>query len=633
MPKDKKSKINDIKKLRQILDSPYDPKISAFKDNKNLESIRQRLSGESSKTDMKYASTDVLSKKYGSLEPRVTIYQKEEKAVPPEIKKLEPDERIEDVKDGFPEEDLLDDVDLYEIEKVDITEPDFLEVKPKETTKKQEEIPKEAEVFLPIPEPAKKEKAKDMEVADEELPEWEPVEETKPEETVDEQEGKISEEFPEFEKIDEKVEPQPPNTEIEKEILTREPVSEESVKEKIVELPEEPQKERKAVRTTGEKEQQKVRILSFLKERKREKKKREKESLEGLETKRSKKFDSEMVVGGKENEENILKKLESEGEKKKVKGITADVEEEVPTWEPVEETKPEETVDEQEGKISEEFPEFEKIDEKVEPQPPNTETEKEIPTWEPVSEENVKEEIVELPEEPKEDKPFDKDREKISKEKERKAKIAEKENEVELKRQEKEQRVSGREEQRLKKIKEKKALIAARKKEREAKKAEKEKKRKLREKQKEEQRLKKIKEKKALIAAREKERVARIAEMEKRAELKKQEKEQRAKKKETAKQETVSPVKSISEIEELTEWESYDVEEEIPEIEHHAAKPYKYGGYTLYEKEIKTSAGKKRTIHFFSKKKPDIGEAVQLPKGYGVKINKRTKLPYLKKKK
>ncbi|EMR75511.1 hypothetical protein MBGDF03_00647 [Thermoplasmatales archaeon SCGC AB-540-F20] len=71
----------------------------------------------------------------------------------------------------------------------------------------------------------------------------------------------------------------------------------------------------------------------------------------------------------------------------------------------------------------------------------------------------------------------------------------------------------------------------------------------------------------------------------------------------------------------------------MPEIEHHAAKPYTQGDYTLYEKEMKTSAGKKRTIHFFSKKKPDIGEAVQLPEGYGVKINKRTKLPYLKKKK
>ena len=579
MPKDKKSKINDIKKLRQILDNHYDPKTSAFKDNKNLESLRQRLSGESSKTDMKYASTDVLSNKYGSLEPRVTIYQKEEKTVPPEIKKLEPDERIEDVKDESPEEDLLDDVDLYEIEKVDITEPNFLEVKPKETTKKQDEIPKEAEVFLPIPEPAKKEETKDIEVAGEELPEWEPIEETKSEETVDEQEGKISEELPEFEKIDE--------------------------------LPEEPQKEREAVRTTGEKEQQKVRILSFLKERKREKKKREENNLEGLEPKRSKKFESEMVVGGKENEENILKKVESEGEKKKVKGITADVDEELPTWEPVEELKSEETLDEQEGKISEEFQDFEKIDEEVEPQTDNTENEQEIPTWEPVSDENVKEEIVDLSKEPKE----------------------EKEKEVEPKKQETEQRVRGRKEQRLKKIEEKKALIAVRKKERETKKAEKEKKRELREKQKEEQRLKKIEEKKALIAAREKERVERIADMEKKAELKKQKKEQRPKKKETSKQETVSPVKSISEIEELTEWESYDAEEEIPEIEHHVAKPYKYGDYTLYEKEIKTSAGKKRTIHFFSKKKPDIGKAVQLPKGYGVKINKRTKLPYLKKKK
>ena len=46
-----------------------------------------------------------------------------------------------------------------------------------------------------------------------------------------------------------------------------------------------------------------------------------------------------------------------------------------------------------------------------------------------------------------------------------------------------------------------------------------------------------------------------------------------------------------------------------------------------------TTAGKKRTIHFFSKNKPDVGEPIQLPKGYEVKVNTKTGLPYLKKKK
>ncbi len=632
MPKDKKSKKDIIEILHQILDNPHDPKFKAstFEENKNLDSIRKRLSGESLKTDRKYISSDFLPKKYDSLEPRVTIYQKEEKITPPEIKKLEPGERAEEVKDEFHEEDLFDDVDLYEIEKVDISEPEFLEVRPKETTKKQEEVSEEAEVFLPVPEPVEKEKTKDMKVADEELPEWESVEETKPEEAVEKKEGKISEEFPEFEKIDEEAEPQPPSGETEEEIPTWEPVSEERVKEEIVELPEESkeekpseegiekiskEKEKESRIARREREQQKVRILSFLKERKRKKKEREEQKSEELGKKGSKKISGEIVIGDKESEENILKKLEAKAEWREVKEITGDVEKEAIEWESEEETKPEETVEKKEGKISE----FEKIDEEAEPQPPSGETEEEIPTWEPVSEERVKEEIVELPEESKEEKPPEEGIEKISKEKEKESRIAEKERLAELKRQE-------REEQRLKKIEAKRALIEARKKEKEAEKAKKEKERKLREKQKEKQRLKIIEEKKALIEAREKEKESRIAEKERLSELKKRKKEQRAKEK------VVSPSKSISEVEELTEWASYDAEEEIPDIDS-TAEFYKHGDYTLYMKEIKTPTGKKRTIHFFSKKKPDLGEAIPLPEGYKVMINKKTKLPYLRKKK
>ena len=49
MPKNKKSKIGNIEKLRKILDGPYDVKTSPSEGNENLESIRQRLTGESNK--------------------------------------------------------------------------------------------------------------------------------------------------------------------------------------------------------------------------------------------------------------------------------------------------------------------------------------------------------------------------------------------------------------------------------------------------------------------------------------------------------------------------------------------------------------------------------------------------------
>ena len=101
MSKGKKSKINKMEKLRQILDNPYDPKIkkSISKDNENLESIRQRLSGEPSKADMKHALDDILSKKYGSLKPKVAVHTKKEKIVQPKTKQFEVTEQASDVKD------------------------------------------------------------------------------------------------------------------------------------------------------------------------------------------------------------------------------------------------------------------------------------------------------------------------------------------------------------------------------------------------------------------------------------------------------------------------------------------------------------------------------------------------------
>ena len=62
-------------------------------------------------------------------------------------------------------------------------------------------------------------------------------------------------------------------------------------------------------------------------------------------------------------------------------------------------------------------------------------------------------------------------------------------------------------------------------------------------------------------------------------------------------------------------------------------KGYRHRGYTLYRKEIKLGSDKKRTINFFSKEKPDDGKPVQLPDGYEVKVNRKTGVPYIKRKK
>jgi len=76
------------------------------------------------------------------------------------------------------------------------------------------------------------------------------------------------------------------------------------------------------------------------------------------------------------------------------------------------------------------------------------------------------------------------------------------------------------------------------------------------------------------------------------------------------------------------EWKSFAKGETTEEQE-----GYRHGDYTLYVKDVETKSGKKRTVHFFSKGEPEEGEPAKLPKGYEVKVNKRTRVPYIKKKK
>jgi Holliday junction resolvasome RuvABC DNA-binding subunit len=80
------------------------------------------------------------------------------------------------------------------------------------------------------------------------------------------------------------------------------------------------------------------------------------------------------------------------------------------------------------------------------------------------------------------------------------------------------------------------------------------------------------------------------------------------------------------------EWESFD-EKKISESEKKEIEGFMHGDYTLYEKVIETKDGKKRKVRFFSIAQPEDGEPIELPKDYEVKENKKTGLPYLKKKK
>jgi len=58
---------------------------------------------------------------------------------------------------------------------------------------------------------------------------------------------------------------------------------------------------------------------------------------------------------------------------------------------------------------------------------------------------------------------------------------------------------------------------------------------------------------------------------------------------------------------------------------------YKHEGWTLYTRNVKLKGGRNQTIYFFSKRSPKSGTPCDLPNGYTVGVNRRTGLPYLKK--
>ncbi len=201
MSKEKKSKVDDINKLRKILDNPSDPNTKKLitDDENTLDSLRKRLVGETSK---KQVTSDGFLRKFDSLEPKVTIHPKTHispRAMPiqPKIEtKIEPTTALPEftlVSTPTPapsplHEFLFAAEELYEVEKVEILIPEFLEVQAKETDMK----PQQTATTMKQDEPLDDEQN---------IPEWQPVHTTQYEEKHQRDEQPKQVIVPEFERI------------------------------------------------------------------------------------------------------------------------------------------------------------------------------------------------------------------------------------------------------------------------------------------------------------------------------------------------------------------------------------------------------------------------------------------------
>jgi len=58
---------------------------------------------------------------------------------------------------------------------------------------------------------------------------------------------------------------------------------------------------------------------------------------------------------------------------------------------------------------------------------------------------------------------------------------------------------------------------------------------------------------------------------------------------------------------------------------------YTHEGWTLYTRDVTLKGGRKQTIYYFSKRTPKSGRPCDKPDNMVVGVNKRTGLPYLKK--
>ena len=534
MVRERKSKDNDLEKLRLILDNPSDPKIKeiAAKHENSLESIRERLSEESSNDVMKHSiSTD--NKGYDRLEPTAVVHEKEEKVVESEIEQTNTEQSQKETEKTDDTLENYNNEELFEVEHLEISESkdtddspsktEFVEVKTKdieEIFEKSSQLDQQAST----PESQTEKQQTNAVHKEEELPEWEPI----GQEGVDESDtnvqkqkvSKSSENKPIDQKKDDLLVSTPKESDNDKEFVAFEPVEEE--------------------KTIQNEQKQDI-----------------KQDTEFIEIEQiDKKQDDLPVQLPKENEQAKEKKS--------------------PEWEPVEE---------------------------------KTESKEDLSMWEPIESESVTEETstkatdFKAEDQNVETKTVQKDKQVIT------GPITR----DELKKSEQNLKKKKKEEQKLRKLEQKNAKREAKQQKKEQKKLEK-------------QRQKEIKKQKTPALQKNTKQITEQDAQRKQEEILEN---LRFDKSKTTPDAEVSFEKDAL-ADSPGEWDSYELDESS-EIKQHKSG-YTHGEFTLYEKEIHTAKGKKRTVHFFSKTIPDEGEPIPLPNGYYVKVNKRTGLPYLKKK-
>jgi len=498
MQKDTKSKKNNLDKLRIVLDRPSDKHLHP-EDEKHLKALSKRLKKESREDLIYIKRTPVKDQMKGTdiLKPTVMIHRKDEK-------------KTFEFKEAEPEKKTVLHEDVYEIEKVEVEGPEFVEVKPKDIQKEEKTVEKTKEEFEIIEET--------KEETPSELPEWKPVdiEETKMEKPIEEK-AKIKEEAPKTVEKKEEI-----LFETEEEFKIEETHAEEKFVEAQIEAKEEsPSIEEKKIPAEEIKEEDLESKINAFKE------------IETIDEKTAvllydhgftsvddlKKASLKSLTKIEGIKRKLAKKIKKEIKKKTVETTTITSEIEA-------ETLPS-TIEEE---ISV-FKDISCIDQKTakllyENGITSVDILKETPIKQLVKIKGIKRKIAK----------------KIKKELKEAAKKAE----------EKELYAAAEEEWELRELEEHPS----------------------------EQVLKE------------------------------------------------NPY--VKETEE--EWEQF-YEEKTPEEETEETQVYKHEDYTLYRREMKTKTGKKRFIHFFSKAEPEDAEPIELPQGYEVKVNKKTGVPYLKKKK
>lgn len=214
MSQEKKPQVDDLTKLRRILDNSSDPALESLlsHNEKILESVRRRLRGDSVYPSSQSAG---FFPRFTSMEPKVFIHEitpVRPRFIPP-LPKIEPSAtlpKFELVSESKPPEEIqtqepiFNSESLFEVEKADVNLPEFVEVTPREPSP-------------PAPETEQQIQQKDTSINQPDLPEWQPVEEEHHPEQPQPDESLTGETIPEFEQVGILTTPEKPEKQIEEE--------------------------------------------------------------------------------------------------------------------------------------------------------------------------------------------------------------------------------------------------------------------------------------------------------------------------------------------------------------------------------------------------------------------------------